>query len=197
MKTKRLKSKITITDLPPGYPIDKLRFCATHESNKLFIGIDNGVTGTIGCIYNNKTWFFKTPTKSEQNYTKKKGNISRVMYDELHQMFSEIVSECNYPSIMCLIERPMVNPGRFAATISALRALEATLLVVESFGFPYQYEDSKAWQKELLPIGAKGDQLKKDSVSIGCRLFPQHSELINKHKDADGILIAEYCRRKF
>lgn len=167
------------------------------KRGKLFIGIDNGVSGTIGCIYNNKSWFFKTPTKSEQNYTKKKGNISRVVLKTLRQQLAEIIEECQPESIMCLVERPMVNPGRFAATTSALRALEATLNVVEDLELPYQYEDSKKWQKELLPKGSKGDQLKKDSVDIGCRLFPQHAERIKKHKDADGILIAEYCRRIF
>jgi len=49
----------------------------------------------------------------------------------------------------------------------------------------------------LLPQGIKGDELKVASKDIGCRLFPEHTELIVKHKDADGILIAEYCRRKF
>jgi len=181
MKTQRLKPKVI----------------TTPHTNKLFIGIDNGVTGTIGCIYNNQTWFFETPTKSEQNYTKKKGNISRVIKAELKENLNKIIYACMPESSMCLIERPMVNPGRFAATISALRALEATLIVVEELKLPYQYEDSKAWQKELLPKGSKAAQLKSDSVDIGCRLFPEHSELIKKHKDADGILIAEYCRRKF
>ena len=51
--------------------------------------------------------------------------------------------------------------------------------------------------KALLPKGSKGIVLKNDSKDIGCRLFPQSSALIVKHKDADGILIAEYCRRKF
>lgn len=165
--------------------------------NKLYIGIDNGVTGTIGCIYNNKTWFFETPTKKEQNYTKAKANISRIYFNQLKKEFLEIIEECNPESIICLLERPMVNPTRFKATVSALRALESTLILLEYLNVPLQYEDSKKWQKELLPQGSKGEQLKKDSVDIGCRLFPQHKELIAKHKDADGILIAEYARRKF
>jgi hypothetical protein len=91
----------------------------------------------------------------------------------------------------------MVNPSRFVATKSALRALEATLNVVELLGFAYSYCDSKEWQKVLLPKGSHGDQLKSDSKDISKRLFPKHTELIEKHKDGDGILIAEYCRRKF
>ena len=165
--------------------------------NRLYIGIDNGVSGTLGFIYNNKSWFFETPVKTEQNYTKKKGNISRVNFVKLMDQITSIISECNPESIMCLVERPMVNPTRFQASTSALRSLESTIICLELLGIPFQYEDSKRWQKELLPQGSKGDQLKSDSVDIGCRLFPLHSELIRKHKDADGILLAEFARRKF
>ena len=166
--------------------------------NRLYIGIDNGVTGTIGCLYNNKSWFFETPVKKEQNYTKKKANITRINHLQLMQKFAEIIFDCDkMESIMCLLERPMVNPGRFVATESGLRALESTLTVLETMSIPLQYEDSKKWQSLLLPKDAKGDQLKQDSKTIGKRLFPQHAMLIEKHGDADGLLLAEYCRRTF
>jgi len=164
--------------------------------NKLYIGIDNGISGTVGCIYNNQTWFFKTPTKIEQNYTKAKANISRIDTPNLIFELNKIIQKCKPEQIICLIERPMVNPTRFKATTSALRALEATLICIELLKIPFQYEDSKKWQKELLPQGAKKEELKRYSMEIGCRLFPQHSELIKKHKDADGILMAEYAKRK-
>jgi ribosome biogenesis protein Tsr3 len=90
----------------------------------------------------------------------------------------------------------MVNPGRFTATISAVRALEATLIVLEELDIAYDYIDSKGWQKDLLPLGLKSsDQQKKASAEVGIRMFPQFKELITKHKDADGILIAEWARR--
>ena len=163
--------------------------------NKLYIGIDNGVSGTIGAICNNKTWFLNVPVKMEQNYTKKKANITRIDFDKMLSVFADILSKGNPEATICLIERPMVNPTRFGATTSALRALEAVLIAVEYFHIPIQFEDSKAWQKELLPHGSK--TLKDDSRDIGCRLFPQHRDLIIKHGDADGLLLAEYARRKF
>jgi len=161
---------------------------------KVYIGIDNGVTGTIGIILGNESVFFKTPTFKQQNYTKKKANITRV---DAPRLLSLLKPYEKY-NVMCVLERPMVQPkGRWVATQSALRALEATLTVVEVLGYAYDYMDSKEWQKALLPKGSKGDQLKVDSKTIGCRLFPKHAELINKHTDADGMLMAEYCRRKF
>lgn len=158
------------------------------------IGVDNGVSGTIGVIdlIEGNSQFIETPTKSEQNYTKTKGNITRIDHDKLQEFLIQFKDK----KTLILLERPMVNPSRFQATISAIRALESTLIIIEKLQFSYIYIDSKAWQKELLPIGSKGTQLKNDSVTIGKRLFPKHSDLIIKHKDADGILIAEFGRRK-
>ena len=88
----------------------------------------------------------------------------------------------------------MKNPARFEATCSAMRALEAELTVLELYQVPYIFVDSKEWQRELLPKGIVGaPELKKASLDIGKRLFP---EVLLKHPDRDGILIAEYARRK-
>lgn len=161
------------------------------------IGIDNGVSGSIGIISKDgrETSFVVTPTKSEQNYTKTKKNITRIDVDALTlYLKTQLVIADN--SVHVMLERPLVNPGRLQATFSALRALEATIIVLEALKIPYEYMDSKAWQKLLLPQGIKGsDELKKASHDIGCRLFPQFKTLIDKQGDADGILIAEYCRR--
>jgi hypothetical protein len=87
----------------------------------------------------------------------------------------------------------MVNPMRFLATTSALRALEATLIVIEQLELPYQYIDSKEWQKALLPHGLKREELKKAAIDIAKRLFPQFTNLSSGQ--ADALLIAEYARR--
>jgi hypothetical protein len=88
----------------------------------------------------------------------------------------------------------MVNSTRFNATLSAIRALEATLIALEESQFPYEYIDSKEWQKLLLPKGLKGsDELKKASLDVGKRMFPE----LEIKKDADGLLIAEFMRRKY
>jgi hypothetical protein len=70
------------------------------------------------------------------------------------------------------------------------------LILFEMYGLPYSYIDSRAWQKELLPAGIKGSAEQKEaSKEVGLRLYPEHAELINKHKDADALLIATYMRR--
>ena len=117
---------------------------------KSYIGIDNGVSGTIGIISEGKTYFFKTPVKVEQNYTKTKSNVTRIDVLELDRLLQK------FENPFAVLERPMVNPKRFKATTSALRALEATITFLEASEIGFVYCDSKAWQRELLPKGVKG-----------------------------------------
>lgn len=166
--------------------------------SKTFIGIDNGVSGSIGIIHGDDYMFFATPVKSEQNYTKTKAEIRRIDVVKLDDLFQKYVLSINDSSnIVAMLERPMVNPGRFKATTSALRSLEAVLIYLESQKIGLSYVDSKEWQKALLPAGLQKEDLKKASLDIGKRMFPHYSDQFDKQKDADGMLIAEYCRRKF
>ena len=165
---------------------------------KIFIGIDNGVTGTVGILGHKEPVFFTMPVIKQQSYTKTKQNISRIVSPVLQVAFESTTVLYAPDECIALIERPMINPARFKASISAARALEATLIALEACELPHQYIDSKEWQKDLLPSGLKGPaELKKASMDIGIRLFPFYKDSIQRHKDADGLLIAEYARRKF
>lgn len=158
----------------------------------VYIGMDNGVTGSIGIIKENGEYeFHLIPTKSEQNYTKSKQNITRVNNPKLIELLKQFENE----NVKIMIECPMVNPGRFKATTSALRSLESVLIAIEHFNYSFEYVDSKEWQKHLLPNGIKGTpELKKASNDIGTRLFPKVADKFKT--DADGILIAEYLRQR-
>jgi len=160
-----------------------------------YIGIDNGVTGSIALVtkHISDNRLVPTPTHKEQSYTKKKQQITRVSFPVLLALFRDL-DDPEGP--MVLIERPFNNPTGVKATVSAMRCLEATLIAVETMGWRYQYIDSKEWQKALLPSGIKGTpELKAASRDIGKRLFPNLEDAIDKQKDADALLIAEWARR--
>ena len=157
---------------------------------KTYIGIDNGVSGTIALISEDRTEFIKTPVEKVQDYTKAKKIISRL--DALS--FKAFLDGVEPSQAFALIERPMVNPTRFAATASALRCHEAMLIVIELLGIPYAFCDSKEWQREMLPKGFPDGETKFFYLQVGNRLFPQFREF--KHPDRDALLIAEYARRK-
>ncbi len=153
-----------------------------------FIGIDNGVSGSVGIITVNDSFYLHTPIKKELNYTKTKQWLHRINGIELKKI---LLAHTDIVNIA--IERPMINPGRFKATVSAIRALEATLIVIEDLQLPYIYIDSKSWQKEFLPKDLEKDELKDASLQIGKRMFPKID--FKRFSDADGLLIAAYVAK--
>jgi len=160
--------------------------------NKIYVGLDNGVSGSVGIVGDSiEPKICHTPIIKEQDYTKAKKIISRLDYSQFMKLFDGY----DKTDIVVLQERPLINPTRFLATISAARCHEAELIMLEVMGLKHIFIDSKEWQRELLPKGIKGaEEQKKASLDIGNRLFPQFATF--KHKDRDGILIAEYARRK-
>ena len=159
----------------------------------VYVGFDNGVTSNgIGVVHTTGVHkLYKLPTKKEASYTKEEKFINRIDYPALVKLFENIVETFPGEAVLVGLERPMVNSRRFNASLSAIRALEATLIAVEQLGFSKRYIDSKEWQSVLLP-GVKGtDELKKASLALGKELFPT----LNIKKDADGLLIAEYLKR--
>jgi len=168
---------------------------------KTYIGIDNGVTGTLGMLRVSlesglviQKDFCKIPVFSQQSYTKKKGNITRVQVDEFLRILN--VWALGADSVFVALERPMVNPGRLKATLSAMRCLEAVLICLEMLDFDRRYIDSKEWQKEFFPEKPEKGETKRYSSEVGSRLFTEFTDKIKKYGDADGLLIAEYCRRQ-
>lgn len=180
---------------------------------KYYIAIDNGVTGSV-CVINESgslIIYEQTPTIKCLNYTKKKEFLNRVDGVELMAMLAPYADECSL-----IIERPMVNPQRWKASVSAIRCDESTLIVLEMLNISYQYVDSREWQVKMLPNrpapparakkGTSDEEkklLKKKrtayqaetktlSLAVGKRLFPT----IKFKKDADAALMAEWCRRE-
>lgn len=187
----------------------------------IYIGIDNGVSGSIALIDENGSVikFAKMPVKKDLNYTKTVSNIHRIDVGNLiccidsfkipSLLNSDGSEKLAYVNRKVMLERPMVNPMRFQASMSAIRALEATLIVLEQLKLPYEYIDSKEWQRVLLPAGiyknkvdkagrnhmkADPKDLKKASKDIAKRIFP--SVDLDEFDDGDALLIAEYLRRK-
>jgi len=166
-----------------------------------YIAIDNGVSGSVALVKSNgKAFYQKTPTRKELNYTKRRRYINRIDFDKMYAILESFYGEC-LGQVRCLVERPMVNPQRFLASLSAVRSLEATLLVLEKLKIPYWFIDSKQWQRSMLPAGflrTRGfkinkSELKEASLIIGRRMFPQL--VTDKMKDCDSLLLAEWGRR--
>lgn len=184
----RTKDKIRVTAEEAIKNMREHFYYPTDVKLKTFVGIDNGVSGAITIISENNAIILheKTPVKKCLNYTKKKAFHNRVSFKHLANILKIAGNDT-----FCMIERPMINPGRWVASVSAMRCLEATEIILEELQIPYQFIDSKEWQKELLPSGLVKDELKRAADSVAKRLFPKQTIY-----NSDSILIAEYCLRK-
>lgn len=174
--------------IAPNAPVHL--FPQSH-TKRTYLGFDNGVSGSLGIVPYTaiNAQFYHAPVFSQLNYQKEAKNVTRIDGVALHAILAPVENG------FAILERPLVNPAMFSATLSAVRAMEATLVILETLRIPYIFIDSKEWQKAMLPEGVKGDALKTASHDVGCRLFPEFRSMFQKQGDADGILIAEYARR--
>lgn len=160
------------------------------------LAFDNGVTGALATCntVNNLITFnlSKDYVKSVQSYTKIKKNITRIDFFKLMSLVKSAMSVSTNP--IAIIERPMVNPRRFVSSCSALRALEATLVVLENLSVPVVYCDSKEWQHKLFGKNSTGDT-KEKSRKMGLELYPQFEDKISR-QDADALLIMRWFMMK-
>ena len=164
---------------------------------KCVIFIDNGVTGSIG-VYGEKTcMYMQKPVKEEQGYQKSKKTMKYPAVRTISDILASISGIYGRENIIVVSERPMINPGRFTASISGAIAYATERVVILQSELPYMYCDSGEWQKAMLPKGIKGAaELKKSSRETGLRLFPSKADVIKKQGDADGILGAMYYYNK-
>jgi hypothetical protein len=165
--------------------------------NKTYIGIDNGVSGSIGILFEKPidALFFKMPVMVKRDYQKTKMKtgklkyITRIDFVGLSNILKTYL--VNFDECFALIERPFTHPDKYYSTISAARACEATIIILELLDIQYDFIDSRSWQGVLLPSGIKGrENLKNWSQITGKRMFP-HIEI---GSDADGLLIAHYAK---
>ncbi len=176
------------------------------KNANIIFGLDNGSTGTIACInkLDDKLFFQKTPAKLEYDYTKDIKYINRIDIIKLKNWFNLCLDNQNNEnqSIIVVLERPMKNPMRFEQTCSAIRAFEATLIVLEDLQFKYIVIDSKEWQHYFFGKNTALINLKLESMKKGLEIllnkyknkcdYNNIEQIIKNHGDADSLLISQY-----
>lgn len=156
---------------------------------------DNGTTGTVGWLgYRGESEMVEVPVKKRASFHKSPRSTTVIDVKELERIirFWMYLSDTKPCNVIAYRERPMINPKRWQASMSASRADEAETIMLEQMGIKYHYVDSKAWQRHILPSSGKrgttSEILKAESKDIGLKMFKSLSAIIEKHGDADGIL---------
>jgi hypothetical protein len=161
-----------------------------------FIGFDNGVTGSFAVLDHRKICLFaKTPTRKCRDYQKQEAYLRRLDLVALYKLLHPLLVKNEGKTFVAAVERPLVNPRRFTATKSGLRFLEALLIFFETLDIPVLSVDSKEWQRTMLAPETTGEDLKSASLAFGKANLPPDFNW-RGFTDADGLLIADWLRRK-
>lgn len=204
-KQKKKKNQITFS----RRELDKSKL----ENVKLVFGLDNGATGTVCSIIPQMKYlnFIQTPSIISVDYPKDIQYINRVDIDNLTKWMKKSIKKAEkfykqpIKSIV-IMQRPMVNPQRFKQSGNALRAFEATIIMLENLKIEYIIIDSKKWQhyffgKNTLMLDLKAQSMKKglqilNNYKIRAKDKKIMSDVIKKHGDADGMLICQFAVEK-
>ena len=89
---------------------------------RINIGIDNGVSGTIGIIKEDESIFVEMPTISQLNYTKKKANITRIDWQKL---IVQLVQDSLHENKAKLCYKVFYSLARSISTISNVLNVDA------------------------------------------------------------------------
>jgi hypothetical protein len=158
---------------------------------EFFLAFDNGTSANgVALLGTSLVEYVPLPIRYELSYTKEEHHITRLDAPKMEQQI--LKWNLDPTKTLVLMERPMINPTRFRASISAVRCLEAELIVIEKFGLNVEYVDSKQWQRILLPNIEGSSELKKASLELGKKLFPN----LKLKKDADSLLIAYWAKNR-
>lgn len=171
---------------------------------------------------NGEMTFFRSPSKRVLNYQQSADKyMNRIDVVDLKEKLEQAL---NGEPAFCLLERPFVNPMMFSTSLISVRALEATLTVLELLKVGYSYCDSKEWQRRYLPaitktvlpalpktatdqekaIRKKEQQklnkeqtakLKEAAYQKAVQMFPNVA--IVEKKDADSVFIALYAKQVY
>ena len=158
----------------------------------IVIGIDNGITGSLASFRNGKLMDFRESFSKKwvkPTVTSKISHMSRIDVEKLMEWMNDQPKESE--SVVAIIERPMTDQARFNASISSHHAQEAIMIALELLNIDYMTIDSKVWQSKFLPRISGSISLKCESKKKGKIEFPEFSDVIENHGDADAIFIGK------
>ena len=151
------------------------------------IGIDNGVTGTIGIITPERSCLRPVPTMADALGGR------RIDHEALRELILSFCEGC-LAVTHAAIEQPLSGLPSAAAIKSANRAFEAARITLEILGVGYEVISAAKWHKTELPGVTGRENLKRQSLAKGLAMLSdiKSKDCARKAKDCDGLLIADW-----
>ncbi len=173
--------------------------------SRVTIGIDNGASGSLGIFPDDdKPYFGPVPVQDYLHYGKKGSIGKRLDREQFSAVIQLILCAVRTggvegppvrPTVRVFVERPF--SGKFINTVvPAHRFFEATIIALEDMKLGYEVVDSQVWQRPVLGNVKGSAELKLASKLRGIQLYPELKDDIEKHGDADGLLIGHYFHNR-
>jgi len=162
--------------------------------NKLYLGIDNGISGALALIDSDSKVAWTMPMPIE-----KRGKTSEVHVQELYNELQGLSLDNN---VTVVYEGPAKHSKGVLALTSTHECFGSVRAVLAILGLRTHIITSpRTWQKEFWNT-ASGYDTKAESVRIAKMLWPDQDFLrtpkckVPDNGITDALLIAEYGRRK-
>ena len=163
--------------------------------NKIYIGIDPGLSGAIAKIEGNNVEIIPMPVYETENAKKLNLRVLESWFQELDRTTTNIVIE--YAAV-----GGFDFQGRTQGVASTYKIgfnYGLILGLLTGLGFSFDIVASHKWQRHMFPR-IKKSGTKTTSIGTAKELYPQVNLIPNRgrvdnHNWADALLIAEYCRR--
>lgn len=152
-----------------------------------YIGIDNGVSGSIGILRDGVPELIHAREYTRPK-AKRKGSLECDPF-----AITKILDDAKPDGVV--LERPF--RGQFRNTeVSAAHFDSVVRTILETRGIPFIQVDSKKWQGPLLGI-VKAGGTKHASLSLGKRRWPALAAQIEDQGDADALFMAVHAMHEF
>ena len=147
-------------------------------AEKVFIGIDPGITGAIAIVTETTALVFDFDDRAGVAYLR-----------NLHRPLCKAVIE----SVHAMPKQGVSSTFKFGVNFGIWQGR------LEILKIPYDLVTPQKWKKVMFDSMAKGFDLKSMSIDRALRIFPEMIDFLKRKKDhgrAEALLLAEYCRRE-
>jgi crossover junction endodeoxyribonuclease RuvC len=155
----------------------------------IYIGIDPGLTGAVGVLYEGVTAVHDIPTIAAG-----KGVVKREI--DAHSLARLIAGLGPLDQQRAILERTSAMPGQGVASMFSMGVSRGVILgVLGTLGIVYEEVVPVAWKRAYGLIGAEKDMGRRFAM----QRFPSAAwqlDRIKDHNRAEALLLADYLRSK-
>lgn len=172
-----------------------------QSSSGVYVGIDNGSTGSIGYMAGTYTSLLPMSKLCRRYTGNKKGTGLELDPLEFYRYISNIQKE-HGKIRMLAIEKPFTNPGQVMTMVAARGMFSAIQAILEILAVPYIVVGAQEWQKKFLngevtATANKGEkETKLRSRILGSQRWPELADPIKHQKDADALWLALHAKQQ-